>query len=51
MIFGVAAFAFLSIYGIDPGSDSGIRLSGAAGFCLCFTASLIFMGYNEKGLR
>ncbi len=46
--FGILVFAALTTLGKDPGQDLGIRLSGVAGFVLCFVAALVFMRYNER---
>jgi GPH family glycoside/pentoside/hexuronide:cation symporter len=48
--FGILIFAALTTLGRDPGDDLGIRLSGVAGFILCFSAALIFIRYNEGRL-
>jgi len=45
---GIAAFAFLTIYGKDPGNDQGLRLSCVCGFILCFTACIFFSRFKEK---
>jgi glycoside/pentoside/hexuronide:cation symporter, GPH family len=45
---GILIFAALATLGRDPGMDLGIRLSGVAGFLLCFSAALIFSRYNER---
>ncbi len=46
---GIFILAILLIlFGKDPGNDLGIRLSGIAGFLLCFIAALYFTKYNEK---
>ena len=47
---GILIFAALTTLGKDPGDDLGIRLSGVAGFILCFVAAVIFTRYNEKKL-
>jgi GPH family glycoside/pentoside/hexuronide:cation symporter len=50
--FGILVFAALTTLGKDPGQDLGIRLSGVAGFVLCFVAAVVFVRYNEgKVLR
>ena len=50
--FGILVFAALTTVGKDPGQDLGIRLSGVAGFVLCFVAAVVFVRYNEgKVLR
>jgi GPH family glycoside/pentoside/hexuronide:cation symporter len=46
--FGIAAFAFLTVYGKDPGNDQGLRLSCLCGFILCFTALVFFSRFREK---
>ncbi len=48
--FGILIFAGLTTFGKDPGNDLGIRLSGIAGFVLCFAAGVIFLRYNEARL-
>ena len=48
--FGILIFAALTTLGKDPGDDLGIRLSGVAGFVLCFVAAAIFTRYNERKL-
>lgn len=45
---GIALFAFLTIYGKDPGNDYGLRLNGACGFVLCALALLFFSRFREK---
>jgi GPH family glycoside/pentoside/hexuronide:cation symporter len=45
---GIAAFAFLTVYGKDPGHDYGLRLSGVCGFTLCLTALIFFSRFKEK---
>jgi len=45
---GIALFAFLTIYGKDPGHDYGLRLNGASGFVLCALALLFFSRFREK---
>ena len=45
---GIAAFAFLTVYGKDPGHDQGLRLSCVCGFILCFTALVFFTRFKEK---
>jgi GPH family glycoside/pentoside/hexuronide:cation symporter len=44
---GIALFAFLTIYGKDPGNDYGLRLNGLFGFALCIVALLFFMRFRE----
>lgn len=44
---GIALFAFLTIYGKDPGHDLGLRLNGFCGFILCVAALLIFTRFKE----
>lgn len=48
--FGIFLFAILLLFGKDPGNDLGIRLSGIAGFILCFLATIIFTKYDEKSV-
>jgi GPH family glycoside/pentoside/hexuronide:cation symporter len=45
---GIAAFAFLTVYGKDPGHDQGLRLSCLCGFILCFTALVFFTRFRER---
>jgi GPH family glycoside/pentoside/hexuronide:cation symporter len=45
--FGIALFAFLTIYGKDPGHDYGLRLNGLCGFVLCLFALLFFTRFKE----
>lgn len=44
---GIALFAFLTIYGKDPGSDRGLRLNGLCGFALCLVALVFFSRFRE----
>ena len=46
--FGIALFAFLTLYGKDPGNDLGLRLNGICGFILCMIALLVFSRFKEK---
>lgn len=45
---GIALFAFLTVYGRDPGNDYGLRLNGICGFALCFLALLFFTRFKEN---
>jgi GPH family glycoside/pentoside/hexuronide:cation symporter len=45
---GIALFAFLTVYGKDPGHDYGLRLNGICGFALCLIAFFFFMRFREK---
>lgn len=45
---GIALFAFLTIYGKDPGHDYGLRLNGICGFALCIAALLVFSRFKER---
>jgi len=45
---GIALFAFLTIYGKDPGNDYGLRLNGLFGFGLCVLAFIFFSRFKEK---
>jgi GPH family glycoside/pentoside/hexuronide:cation symporter len=45
---GIALFAFLTIYGKDPGHDYGLRLNGICGFVLCIAAFLVFSRFKER---
>ncbi|GAB3923213.1 MFS transporter [Mucilaginibacter myungsuensis] len=44
---GIALFAFLTIYGKDPGNDYGLRMNGICGFMLCVVALLVFTRFKE----
>lgn len=44
---GIAMFAFLTIYGKDPGDDYGLRLNGICGCILCLVALLVFSRFRE----
>lgn len=48
---GIALFAFLTVYGKDPGHDYGLRLNGVCGFALCFLAFVFFTRFREKRLQ
>jgi len=45
---GIALFAFLTIYGEDPGHDLGLRLNGLFGFVLCIIAFIVFTRFRER---
>jgi GPH family glycoside/pentoside/hexuronide:cation symporter len=45
---GIALFAFLTVYGKDPGHDRGLRLNGVCGFVLCALAFIFFSRFKEK---
>ena len=45
---GIALFAYLTIYGKDPGHDHGLRLNGLCGFVLCVMAFIFFSRFREK---
>jgi len=45
---GIALFAFLTVYGKDPGHDFGLRLNGICGFVLCLAAFIVFTRFREK---
>jgi GPH family glycoside/pentoside/hexuronide:cation symporter len=45
---GIALFAFLTIYGKDPGADRGLRLNGLCGFVLCVLAFGFFSRFKER---
>jgi len=45
---GIALFAFLTVYGKDPGHDYGLRLNGICGFVLCLVAFIFFTRFKEK---
>jgi len=45
---GIALFAWLTIYGKDPGHDHGLRLNGLCGFVLCILAFIFFSRFREK---
>jgi GPH family glycoside/pentoside/hexuronide:cation symporter len=44
---GIALFAFLTVYGKDPGNDYGLRLNGICGFGLCLLAIIFFSRFRE----
>lgn len=44
---GIALFAFLTIYGKDPGNDYGLRLNGICGCVLCLVALMVFSRFKE----
>jgi GPH family glycoside/pentoside/hexuronide:cation symporter len=44
---GIALFAFLTVYGKDPGNDHGLRLNGICGFVLCLLAIAFFSRFRE----
>jgi GPH family glycoside/pentoside/hexuronide:cation symporter len=48
---GIALFAFLTIYGKDPGHDYGLRLNGLFGFGLCALAFIFFSRFKEKTVK
>ena len=48
---GIALFAFLTVYGKDPGNDHGLRLNGLCGFVLCLVAFGFFTRFREKKPR
>jgi GPH family glycoside/pentoside/hexuronide:cation symporter len=45
--FGIALFAFLTVYGKDPGNDYGLRLNGLCGCVLCVLAIIFFSRFKE----
>jgi GPH family glycoside/pentoside/hexuronide:cation symporter len=45
---GIALFAFLTVYGKDPGNDLGLRLNGIFGFVLCLVAFIFFTRFRER---
>ncbi len=45
---GIGLFAFLTLYGKDPGNDFGLRLNGICGFVLCLMAFVVFSRFKEK---
>lgn len=45
---GIAVFAFLTVYGKDPGNDYGLRLNGVCGFALCLMALIFFSRFKEQ---
>lgn len=47
---GIALFAFLTIYGKDPGHDRGLRLNGLCGCGLCLMAFIFFSRFKEHKL-
>jgi GPH family glycoside/pentoside/hexuronide:cation symporter len=44
---GIALFAFLTVYGKDPGHDYGLRLNGICGAVLCLLAIVFFSRFRE----
>src|SRR5476651_2477034 len=44
---GIALFAFLTVYGKDPGNDFGLRLNGLCGCVLCLVAIVFFSRFKE----
>jgi GPH family glycoside/pentoside/hexuronide:cation symporter len=48
---GIALFAFLTVYGKDPGHDYGLRLNGICGCVLCLLAVVFFSRFKELGRR
>lgn len=48
---GIGLFAFLTIYGKDPGNDHGLRLNGLCGFVLCLVALGFFTRFRERRTR
>jgi GPH family glycoside/pentoside/hexuronide:cation symporter len=44
---GIALFAFLTVYGKDPGNDYGLRLNGICGCVLCLLAVVFFSRFRE----
>jgi GPH family glycoside/pentoside/hexuronide:cation symporter len=45
---GISLFAFLTVYGKDPGHDQGLRLNGVCGFVLCVLAVFFFSRFREE---
>lgn len=45
---GIALFAFLTVYGKDPGNDYGLRLNGICGCVLCILAIVFFSRFRER---
>ncbi|SDE20530.1 glycoside/pentoside/hexuronide:cation symporter, GPH family [Mucilaginibacter pineti] len=45
---GIALFAFLTVYGKDPGNDYGLRLNGICGCVLCLLAIVFFSRFKER---
>ncbi|MGN8067937.1 MFS transporter [Mucilaginibacter sp. 22184] len=45
---GIALFAFLTVYGKDPGHDYGLRLNGICGCVLCLLALIFFSRFRER---
>jgi GPH family glycoside/pentoside/hexuronide:cation symporter len=48
---GIALFAFLTVYGKDPGNDYGLRLNGICGCVLCLMAFAVFTRFKEIRTR
>jgi len=45
---GISLFAWLTIFGKDPGHDQGLRLNGVCGCALCIAAFVFFSRFQEK---
>lgn len=48
---GIALFAFLTVYGKDPGHDYGLRLNGICGCVLCLLAIVFFSRFKEARVK
>lgn len=48
---GIALFAFLTVYGKDPGHDYGLRLNGICGCVLCILAMIFFSRFRERRVK
>jgi glycoside/pentoside/hexuronide:cation symporter, GPH family len=48
---GISLFAFLTVYGKDPGHDQGLRLNGVCGFVLCVLAVVFFSRFKEERVQ
>jgi len=48
---GIALFAFLTVYGKDPGHDYGLRLNGICGCVLCILAMVFFSRFREHRVK
>src|ERR1700749_2849777 len=48
---GIALFAFLTVYGKDPGHDRGLRLNGVCGMVLCACAFACFSRFKESRIN
>jgi GPH family glycoside/pentoside/hexuronide:cation symporter len=47
-MIGLSLFAFLTIFGKEPGNDLGLRLNGLIGCGLCVLAGAIYFAFKEN---